>query len=47
MALTFVLMALAVALGFGALATGADWGFIIFAVVILSAGVVIYKDLAR
>jgi len=47
MALTFVLMALGLAVAAGTLATGADWGFIIVTVLILSAGIVIFKDLAR
>jgi len=47
MALTFILMALAVAVAAGTLATGANWGFIIVVVVVLSAGIVIFKDLAR
>ena len=47
MALPFVLMALAVAVAAGTLATGANWGFIIVTVVVLSAGIVIYKDIAR
>ncbi len=47
MALTFILMALAVAVAAGTLATGANWGFAILLVVVLSAGIVIYKDLAR
>ncbi len=47
MALPFTLMAVAVAVAAGTLATGANWGFIIVTVVVLSAGIVIYKDLAR
>ncbi len=47
MALPFTLMALAVAVAAGTLATGANWGFILVTVLVLAAGVAIFKDLAR